>query len=174
MVRWALFRLHHMVQYRMLIDRARGFAYHVLESSRMSILRLCDQQTLRLAKPVFSDPSVIPVLPVYPLPFVDVASSKTNPSIILNHADRPTTRQSEAINFVKDTYVHIANGNTTHFCGLEGSEEGVGERVGWRKSRWAGSKSQNSRDTQTRPVWSASWSRLCAVGSLSLFGLAVP
>lgn len=39
------------------------------------------------------------MLPVHPLPFVDFASSKTNPSIIHNHAHQPTTRRPEVIKF---------------------------------------------------------------------------
>ena len=102
--------------------------YHECRYCARTTSRLCESQIQR-----FQITQAVSLLPVYPLPVVDSASSKTNPSITILHTSRRPGEQKRS----NLTYVHIANGNTTHFCGLEGSEEGVGEKVGWRKSRWA-------------------------------------
>lgn len=63
------------------------------------LLRFHDQQSLRSAKPEFSNHSGCPGVAHMPVAFVAFASSKTNPSIIHNHAHQPTTRRTEAIKF---------------------------------------------------------------------------
>lgn len=69
-------------------------------------------------------------------------------STILHTSRRPGEQRRSKL-----TYVHIANGNTTHFCGLEGSEEGVGEKVGWRKSRWARVEVTKFKRHTNSPRW---------------------
>lgn len=74
---------------------------------------------------------------------------RTHPSSTILHTSRRPGEQRRS----KLTYVHIANGNTTHFCGLEGSEEGVGEKVGWRKSRWARVEVTKFKRHTNSPRW---------------------
>lgn len=93
-----LFRLNTEVQSGEL-DWQNSRLWHI-KSTKYHECRYCARTTSTLCESQFQRfriTQAVPLLPVYPLPVVDFAASKTNPSIIHNPPQQPTTRRANAI-----------------------------------------------------------------------------
>ena len=109
-----------------------------------------------------------PMLPIVYIPSAEHTHTGSKPGEIEGvwwWSSGPSSRGGKS----KDTYVHIANGNTTHIGDLS---EGRRGRWGWELAEVVGRiEVEESKISRLSRLAARS---LCAVGSLSLFGLAVP